>query len=141
MPVCNKLSSYSPTVSPAGRSRVWPGAVRMSRPGRWQGPALMGLVVRTVVLALLLVALVLGSSPFPGGSRPGERPTALVASGLSHPWNSIALEDDDRDADDPRTAGTLALPSAPAPQGHAWLQVRLPVRILFLTRPQLLTRL
>jgi hypothetical protein len=116
-------------------------AVRMSRHGRWQGPTRVGLVVETGVLALLLLVLALGLGTSPVGSRPGERPPAIVASGMSHPCHCIALEDDDGDADDLWTAGTLALPSAPSPQGPPWLQVRLPVSILFLTRPQLLTRL
>jgi hypothetical protein len=75
----------------------------------WQGPTLVGLVVGTVVLALLLLALVLRSGIFPVCSRPGERSTAMVASGMSHPCNSIALEDDDCDADDLLTAGNAAL--------------------------------
>ena len=109
----------------------------------WQGPTLVGLVVGTVVLALLLMALALGSGTIPICNCPGERPTALVAPGISHPSNSsdsIALEDDS-DAGDLLTAGTLALPSAPSPQGHPWFQVRLPVIVFFLTRPQLLTRI
>jgi hypothetical protein len=96
-------------------------------------------MVGTVVLALLLVALALGSGPV--GSRPGAHLTALVAPGLSPSGNSLALEEDDGDADALLTAETLALPSAPSPQGPPWVHVRLPVTILFLTRPQLLTRL
>jgi hypothetical protein len=141
MPVCSASSSSSPPASPAGRSQAWPVAVRLSRHGRWQGPTLVGLVVGTVVLALLLVALALGSGPSPVGSRPGERLTALVASGMSPPGNSLALEDDDWDAADLRTAEPLALPSAPSPQRPPWVHVRLPVLLRFLTRPQLLTRL
>jgi hypothetical protein len=141
MPVCSASSSSSSTASPAGRSRAWPVAVRLSRHGRGQGPPRVGRVVGTVVLALLLVALALGAGPIPVDSRPGERLTAMVALWMSPPDNSLALEDDDGDAAAPRSAGTLVLPSAPSPQGHPWVHVRLPVTILFLTRPQLLTRL
>jgi hypothetical protein len=141
MPVCSASSSSSPTTSPAGRGRAWPVAVRLSRHGIWQGPTRVGLMVGTVVLALLLVALALGAGPVPVDSRPGERLTAMAASGRSLPDNSLALEDDDGDAAALRTAGTLVLPLAPSPQGHPWWQVRLPVTIFFLTRPQLLTRL
>jgi hypothetical protein len=139
MPVCGASSSYSPPTSPARRSRAWPVAVHLSRHGRGQGPPRVGLVVGTVVLALLLVALAFGAGP--GGSRPGDRLTALVAFGRAHPGNSIALEDDDGDADALLTAGTLVLPSAPSPPGPPWWHVRLPVLLRFLTRPQLLTRL
>jgi hypothetical protein len=141
MPVCGVSSSSSPPTSRAGRSRAWPVAVCLSRPGRWQGPPRVGLVVGTVVLALLLVALALGAGTVPVGSRPGERLTAMVALCLSPPDNSLALEDDDGDAAALRTAGTLALPSASSPQGPPWVHVRLPVILRFLTRPQLLTRL
>jgi hypothetical protein len=140
MPVRDEASSYSPTTSPVGRSRAWPVVVRLSRHGRWQGPTRVGLMVGPVVLALLLVALPLGAGTVPVGSRPGERLTAMVAPGMSQPCNRSAVEDDDGDAAALRTAGPLALPSASSPQGHPWLQVRLPVTILFLTRPQLLTR-
>jgi hypothetical protein len=97
--------------------------------------------VGPVVLALLLVALALGAAPSPVGSHPGERLTALVAPGLSPSGNSLALEDDDGDADALLTAEPLALPSTPSPQGPPWVQVRLPVLLRFLTRPQLLSRL
>jgi hypothetical protein len=141
MPVCGASSSSFPPMSPAGRSRAWPVAVRLSRHGRWQGPTLVGLVVGTVVLALLLVALALGAGPVPVGSRPGERLTALVVLCLSPPDNSLALEDDDGDAAALLTAEPLVLPSAPSPQGLPWWHVRLPGILRFLTRPQLLTRL
>src|SRR5262245_38952380 len=97
-------------------------------------------MVGPVLLALLLVALALGAGPGPVGSHPGERLTALVAPGLSPPDTSLALEDDHGDAAALLTVETLALPSAPSPQGYPWVQVRLPVILRFLTRPQLLTR-
>jgi hypothetical protein len=112
----------------------------MSYHQMWQGPTLVRLVVGTVMLALLLVALARRSDPV--CSAPEEHSTPIVITGMSHPCNCSALLEDDSDADDLWLAtGTRALPLGPSPQGHPWLQVHLPVGILFLTRPQLLTRI
>jgi hypothetical protein len=121
---------------------TWPGM-----PGAWSLPALHQIVTG----GAMRPSLALGSGPSPVLSHPGKSATVVWAGRMAAPLASMApdaadLEYDDPDDDTPSSLAVLTArawlpPPALAGRGTTGMTPTFSWPFLYLTRPQLLTRL